>query len=135
MAAGSLKTKNGRLVVVDIWPFLPTAFDNSTPSAWPHEKGKVVGPLLAYFLWDYEEEDDFWVETMKQVLENLRKVALQEGCTTNDTPVYSNCALREYTTVEQVYRGNLGKLVDLRRKYDPEHVMNLTGGFKIEVPC
>lgn len=134
MASESLKSRSGRLAVIDIWPFLPTAFDHSQPgSAWPHRKGKVFGPLLAYFLWDKEEDDVFWVNKMKQVLGNLHIVALKEGCNTEDAPVYSNCALSD-TPVEHVYRSNLKRLIKVRRKYDPEDIMGLAGGFKIPLP-
>jgi len=133
-ASKSLKARNGKLVLIDVWPFLPTAFDKSPPgSAWPHEKGKVVGPLLAYFLWDYEEDDEFWVETMQAVLTNLRKVALKEKCTTEDVPVYSNCSLGG-TPVELIYRSNLEHLRKLRQVYDPKDVMGQAGGFKIPLP-
>ncbi|KAG8905914.1 hypothetical protein FRB99_007994 [Tulasnella sp. 403] len=133
IASESLKPRNGRLVLVDIWPFLQTAYDSSPPgwTAWPHKKGKVFGPLLAYFLWDKAEDDDFWVKKMERILKNLRTVALREGCTTNDAPVYSNCALAENTTVEDVYKGNLERLKKLRRKYDPDDVMRGAGGFRI----
>lgn len=70
---------------------------------------------------------------MKSVLKTLRDVALREGCTTEDAPVYSNCALED-TSVEQIYRGNLKKLIKVRQKYDPEDIMGQAGGFKIPLP-
>ncbi|KAH9924781.1 uncharacterized protein B0H18DRAFT_1104924 [Fomitopsis serialis] len=130
-AAKSLRVKNGLLVLIDVWPFLPTIFDNSpSGAAWPHKKGEAFGPLLAYFLWEKAEDDDFWLGKMKTALKNIREVALAEGCTTLKAPYYSNTSLEDITP-RMIYRGNLRKLGKVRAKYDPNDVMGQTGGFKI----
>lgn len=120
---------------MDIWPFLPTIFDNSPPeAAWPHKKGEVYGPIVTYFLWENEKDDDHWLGVLTETLERLRQVALKEGVTKDDVPYYWNTSLEpEYITVEQIYRGNLDRLKKLRAKYDPNDVMGLTGGFRIPI--
>ncbi|KZT65650.1 hypothetical protein DAEQUDRAFT_696928 [Daedalea quercina L-15889] len=130
-AASFLRKKNGQLVLIDVWPFLPSIFDKSpSGAAWPHKKGEAFGPLLAYFLWDNAEDDVFWIEKMKEALRNIREVALEEGCTTKSAPYYTNTSLEDIKPT-LIYRGNLKGLSEVKAKYDPNDVMGLTGGFKI----
>jgi hypothetical protein len=128
-----MKDHKGKLVLIDVWPFLPTMFDKSTPAAWPHTKDQPLGPLLAYFVWEDETEDAFWVGEMRRALNAIHKVALREGCTTRHAPIYANTALED-VTIQEVYRGNLKKLMRTRAKYDPTDVMGNAGGFRIPLP-
>ncbi|KIJ12388.1 hypothetical protein PAXINDRAFT_171197 [Paxillus involutus ATCC 200175] len=122
----------GKRVVIDIWPFTKTMFDNSTPSAWPHTKGEPNGPILAYFLWEGADNDKFWIETMKKTLQAIeRKVRKVRGPDAKELPVYMNTTLDSTTTPEDIWGENLVRLGELRRKFDPGLVMNLTGGFRI----
>ncbi|KAG8982312.1 hypothetical protein FRB94_002600 [Tulasnella sp. JGI-2019a] len=40
----------GKLVLLDVRPFLPNIFDHGKASAWPHSRDTSYSPLLAYFL-------------------------------------------------------------------------------------
>jgi hypothetical protein len=128
-----LEKFDGTLVLIDVWPFHPTIFDNSTPSAWPHVKGKACGPLPVYFLWKNAEHDDFWIAEMKGALKTIQDVAIKEKCATDDLPIYCNTSLED-TPPELIYRGNLERLKQIRAKYDPQNVMGNTGGFRIPLP-
>jgi len=128
-----MKDHGGKLALMDVWPFLPTIFDNSKPAAWPHPLGHAVGPLLAYFLWEGPANDAFWTARMQTALDNVKAVALREGCTTENAPVYSNTCL-ETVTPEEIYRDELKGLRAIRQRYDPTNVMGRTGGFKIPLP-
>lgn len=119
------------MAVADIWPFLPTMFNTSVDSAWPHWRGAPNGPLLVYFMWEGRENDKPWIDQMKTALHHIHQVALRENCTTPDAPVYCNTTLEEVTTPQQIYRHNLDALSALRTKYDPDDVMGKTGGFRI----
>ncbi|KAH8984215.1 hypothetical protein EDB86DRAFT_2833631 [Lactarius hatsudake] len=70
---------------------------------------------------------------MKTALDHIHRIALQEGCTTPSAPVYCNTTLEDVTTPEQIYRDNL-ELSALRIRYDPDNVMERTGGFRIPFP-
>ena len=121
------------MVIIDVWPFLPTIFDNSPPgAAWPHEPGKAFGPCLAYFLWEDAKDDKFWLSQMKNALKRIRSVARAEGCTTSSPPIYSNTSL-ENVSPKRIWRGNLDQLRKVRKKYDPDDVMSRTGGFRIKL--
>lgn len=119
------------MVVADIWPFLPTMFDGSVDTAWPHKAGAPNGPLLVYFVWEGEENDATWIHQLKKALSNIYDVALEEGCILNNPPVYCNTTLDVITTPEKIYRGHLAELSALRTKYDPNNVMGKTGGWRI----
>jgi len=132
-AMKAMKANNGRMVVAEVWPFLPTMFDNSSPAAWPHFKGQPNGPLVVYFLWDGKEYDEFWINQMKEALANIRAVAMSEKCATDNMPVYWNTTLGD-TPVQDIYCNNLTSLSRTRAKYDPKDVMKNTGGFRIPLP-
>jgi hypothetical protein len=128
-----MKANMGRMVVAEIWPFLSTMFDNSSPAAWPHIKGEPNGPLVVYFLWDGKEYDEFWIKLMKEALSNIHAVAMSEKCTTDSAPVYWNTTLGD-TPVQDIYRNNFTSLRVTRAKYDPKDIMGQTGGFRIPLP-
>ena len=115
-----------------MWPFHKNSFNGITTkdSAWPHEEGKVFGPLVGWFEWTGEENDQFWLTEIKKSLDALHDVALQEKCTTNDLPHYLNISL-ESTSVKDIYGVNYNELKDIRKKYDPENVMGQAAGFII----
>ncbi|KZS94066.1 FAD-binding domain-containing protein [Sistotremastrum niveocremeum HHB9708] len=131
LASKFLSTNGGKHILIDVWPFRSDIFDKAAPgAAWPHEAGKGFGPLLVYFLWDDEKDDEFWLTLMKNTLETLLEVALAEGATVPDVAQYLNLSLED-VPVEYVYRGNLEALGRVRQKYDPNDVMGQTGGFRI----
>ncbi|KAH8995907.1 hypothetical protein EDB92DRAFT_1814381 [Lactarius akahatsu] len=124
----------GRMVMAEIWPFLPTMFDRSVDSAWPHRRGEPNGPLVVYFMWEGTENDEVWINQMMTALDHIHRIALEEKCTTPSAPVYCNTTLEDVTTPEQIYRDNLDRLSALRISYDPDNVMGRTGGFRIPFP-
>ncbi|KAH8797297.1 hypothetical protein DL96DRAFT_1788040 [Flagelloscypha sp. PMI_526] len=130
-ASRYMEHHDGKVVVADIWPFHKEMFRNSKDTAWPHNKPN--GPLLVYFMWEGRRNDQFWIDTLKDTLKALHNVALAENCTTENMPVYSNTALAENTSLEQIYRQHLPKLSSLRAKFDSEDVMRRTGGFRVPI--
>ena len=123
---------NGRRASFEIWPFHKDSFNSITTkdSAWPHEEGKVFGPLIGWFEWTGAENDGFWLAEIKKALEKLHEVALKEGCTTNDLPIYLNITL-ENTSAKEIYGVNYDELKVIRNKYDPTNVMGQAAGFII----
>lgn len=109
-------------------------FDKSSPAAWPHEEGDPNGPLLAYFLWDGEENDAFWIGQMNRALSAIEAKVYGVGVAPSK-PIYCNNTLAKRTTVSSVYRQNLESLSKTRKKYDPNDVMGQAGGFRIPLPA
>jgi Berberine and berberine like len=127
-----MPSHNGRRSSFEIWPFHKDSFNGITikDSAWPHEEKNVFGPLIGWFEWSGAENDDFWLAEIKKALEKLHDVALEEGCTTNDLPIYLNITL-ESTSAQEIYGVNYDELKDIRSKYDPTNVMGQAAGFII----
>ncbi|KAF8132913.1 hypothetical protein EV363DRAFT_1162984, partial [Boletus edulis] len=133
-AAREMSGHGGKRVVIDIWPFTKTMFDNATECAWPHVKDQPNGPILAYFLWEGSENDKFWIQQMERAMKAIKKkVDKARGPQAEPLPVYSNTTL-DSTRVEDVYGDNFERLREAREKFDPERVMNQTGGFRIPHP-
>ena len=67
---------NGRRSSFEIWPFHKDSFNGISrkDSAWPHEEGKVFGPLIGWFEWLGKENDDFWLTEIKKALEDRKSV-------------------------------------------------------------
>jgi hypothetical protein len=68
---------------------------------------------------------------MEAMTSNIRELALQEGCTTSDAAEYYNLSL-DNVTAQDIYRGNIPRLIALRQRYDPKQIMDRTGGFRIQ---
>jgi hypothetical protein len=130
--ASKLLAHNGNRVTFEIWPFHKDAFHGIKPSdsAWPHEEGKVSGPLVGWFEWEGERNDKFWLDEINAALKTLHDVALKEGCTTKDLPIYLNITL-EKTLPKDIYGVNYEGLKAVRKKYDPTNVMKQAAGFII----
>ena len=121
----------GLQIYVDIWPFLPSMYDHSPRCAWPHTAGEPNGPLVINFKWTDATFDQYWYDAIKNVTEELTKEAVNQNVTTSKTPQYYNLSLDE-THVGKIYHDNLKELEGIRAKYDPNKVMDRTGGFRIE---
>jgi hypothetical protein len=123
----------GIRVSYEIWPFHKNAFNGIKrgDSAWPHEEGKVFGPLVGWFEWSGKDNDKYWLEQISNSLRVLHQVALKENCTTVDLPMYLNITLED-TSVKDIYRDHYEELKLLRRVYDPNDVMGLAAGFVID---
>jgi len=129
--AKEIRQHGGTRITIGFWPFTTTMFDNATNSAFPHDKGKPNCPIIVYFTWEGKQNDAYWIDTMKTTLDNLRAKVLEERPESKGLPYFINTALAEATTVEDLYRNNLPELKELRKKYDPNGVMDRTGGFRI----
>jgi len=130
-SAKLMAKKNGVRILIDVWPFLPTIFDKATEAAWPHKNvKKAFSPLLAWYTWTDQKNDDFWIDNMKTALGKIRCVAEDEGCFADGAPIYLNTTLGD-TSVLDIYRGNYLMLSHTRAKYDPQNVMGKARGFTI----
>ena len=118
-------------VTIGMWPFTAAMFDHATDSAWPHVKGKPNCPVIVYYTWEGEENDQRWTNATKTTLNALREKVFKERPLSKDLPIFINTAFAEVTRVEDLYRANLSKLKKLRTKYDHKGVMDHTGGFRI----
>lgn len=68
---------------------------------------------------------------MRASIERLRKVAIEEGIHGKDFTQYPNYALVGAGAEELYGVNNAARLRDIRRRIDPDRVMDLAGGFQI----
>lgn len=129
--AKQLGQHGGTRITIGLWPFTRAMFDHATESAFPHESGKPNCPIIVYFTWEGEKNDQHWIDTMKETLKTLRDTVVKERPASKDLPYFINTALAEATTVDDLYRKNLPRLKELRKEYDATGVMDHTGGFRI----
>lgn len=69
---------------------------------------------------------------MKQTVEALKKVAIDDGIYSDAFTYYPNYSLFD-ATAEQLYgKENAARLARIRDEVDPDRIMELAGGFEIQ---
>jgi hypothetical protein len=106
------------------------------PSAFPPQSARdpsvVTRPLHIYYAWIAAASDDTFHDAIYASAEQLKSIVVQDsGAEYNSAPLYSNYAIYN-TPVELLYKENIPTLKALAQKYDPQGVMKLTGGFKLQ---
>ncbi|KAK4446231.1 hypothetical protein QBC34DRAFT_331723 [Podospora aff. communis PSN243] len=120
--------KGGITVSYDIEPFTKYG-EFATESAYPH--GHSPLPLNLYFSWLKERDDDIWHDQMRASIEKLKQVAIEDEIYNDGFTQYPNYALAPATAEEVYGKDNAGRLSDIRRRIDPEGIMDSAGGFDI----
>lgn len=115
----------GMILSYDMEPFLDYG-KYATDSAFPHADSPL--PLNLYYSWTDESEDAFWRGIMQQSIDHLTDIAKAEGIFT-DAPAYPNYALDTYSGAQLYGETNAARLRAIQEQYDPNGVMELTGGF------
>lgn len=125
-------TRSEILIGFLIEPFVSTYLDNSQPGAHPHEPSST--PLLIFgiqFGWVLPSEDDLFLNQMELSRKTILQLALNDGQDVGGAKqiIYPNYA-SENTPLLHLYGKNVAKLRKIRKEWDPDNVMYLTGGFK-----
>ena len=125
-----LNGQQGFRNVYSVEPFLPSAFSQSLAltNAFP-PSGILWLPTSINFFWEHSALDAVVESSLRQSVEHLTLVAKGEGQDIDSLPVYNNYALFD-TPLEKIYGGNLRRLQEMQRRYDPENIMDLAGGWK-----
>ncbi len=111
-------------------PFLPSILShNKAPTAYPPTRDHVYLPLGFLFAWLNATYDDFFHDAIHRSAKRIRDVAIQDGQEITHAPLYPNYAIFD-TPLRDIYGANVDKLHRLRKRVDPDNVMELTGGFK-----
>ncbi|KAI0251538.1 FAD-binding domain-containing protein [Lactifluus subvellereus] len=117
------------LLVVNLDPFEPDILTHGGPSAYPPDRSRVVLPSSLYFGWNDKSLDEYMYKQMRALSASLIEAGIKDGQDLVNAAHYTNYALHG-TPLEQMYGGNVERLCDIKRRYDPFRVMDLTGGFK-----
>ncbi|CAF1050641.1 unnamed protein product [Rotaria sordida] len=100
--------------------------------AYPHVASSApLFPLDIQFNWALSSDDDVFIDRLKSTTNTILKAALNDGQDVGGPKqiLYPNYALED-TPLEQMYGKNVPKLRRIRKAWDPNNVMCLSGGFK-----
>ena len=117
------------LAVYSLEPLDPGFLTHGGPSAYPPDRSLEVLPSAILYGWSDESSDKYMADAMRCSAATLVDVGIQDGQDLKNAAPYVNYALFG-TPLEQMYGGHLGRLREIRMKYDPEDIMGLAGGWK-----
>jgi Berberine and berberine like len=104
-------------------------FTHGGPSAYPPDRSRAVLPSSILYGWTDGSADKYMADAMRCSAAYLVDAGIQDGQDLKNAAPYVNYALFG-TPLEEMYGGHLGRLREIRKKYDPEDIMGLTGGWK-----
>lgn len=115
-------------------PFLPDILSHSQlPSAYPFDRSTAFAPCALLLAWVDPAEDQIIEAAMHRIIGTLETALIEEGHEdVKMAPLYSNYALWD-APLDRIYGSSLPRLKEIKAKVDPENVMGLAGGFKVEV--
>ena len=131
----TLASKNGVFFSYNVEPFLYDHLShNELPSAYPPDSARnpaiVTDPMNVFFEWENPAHDADYLAAITETATRLRNlVAKEQGSLYENSPRYNNYAVYD-TPLASIYGENLPLLRKLKKKYDPEGVMNLTSGWR-----
>lgn len=117
------------LVASTVEPLEPGFLTHGSPSAYPPDRSLAILPSNIYFAWTKASADEFIAEAMRLLAASLVEAGIQDGQDLKNAAPYLNYALFG-TPLELMYGEHLERLRDIKKKYDPEDVMGLAGGWK-----
>jgi hypothetical protein len=112
-----------------IEPFEPDFLTHGEPSAYPPDRSLAVLPSLVYVSWTNASADEFMTDAIRLSAASLVEAGIQDGQGLKNAAPYVNYALFG-TPLERMYGGHLERLREIRKKYDPNDIMRLAGGWK-----
>jgi hypothetical protein len=111
-------------------PFEPDFLTHGEPSAYPPDRSLAVFPSLVSVSWNNASVDGIMADAVRLSAASLVEAGIRDGQDLKNAAPYVNYALFG-TPLERMYGGHLERLREIRKKYDPEDVMRLAGGWKI----
>jgi Berberine and berberine like len=120
------------LFAYTIEPLEPGFLTHGSQSAYPPDRSLEILPSNIYFAWTKASADEFMAEAMRLSAVSLVEAGIQDGQNLKNAALYVNYALFG-TPLEAMYGEHLGRLCEIKKKYDPEDVMGFAGGWKFNV--
>ena len=118
------------MVVYTLDPFEPDFLSHGGPSAFPPDRSRPVFPSGVCYGWTDESVDKYMADAMHRSVASILAAGIKDGQDLTNAAPYVNYALFG-TPLERIYGGQLERLREIKRKYDPENIMALTGGWKL----
>ena len=128
----ALSRASATFISYDVEPFLPTLFTHGThsTSAYPPTRAVALFPVNIDYVWGLPADDALMRDAATHSAAQLTRVAVAEGQDIVDAPLYGNYAIAG-TRAERIFGDSLPRMRATKRRYDPENVMGLAGGWKV----
>jgi hypothetical protein len=120
------------LVAYTIETFERGLLTHGSPSADPPDRSLAIIAYNIYFAWAKTSANEFIAEAMRLSAASLVETGIQDGQDLMNTAPHVNYALFG-TPLEAMYGEYLERLHEIKKKYEPEDVMGLAGGWKSNV--
>lgn len=79
--------------------------------------------------WTDKSLDEYMYNNLRVLSTEIIQSGIEDGQDLEHAAHYTNYALFG-TPLEQMYGKNVPRLREIRKRYDPDRVMDLTGGFR-----
>jgi hypothetical protein len=117
------------LLVYTLEQFEPDFLTHGKPSAYPPNRSLAVLPSNLYLGWTKPSADKFMADAIRRSAASLFEAGIRDGQDLKNATTYVNYALFG-TPLKAMYGNHLEQLREIRKKYDPDDVMGLAGGWK-----
>ncbi|KAG8710657.1 hypothetical protein FRC08_016875 [Ceratobasidium sp. 394] len=119
----------GIVVSYSVEPFLPTLITRRKGGAYLHDD--FLSPLNLDWSWIGESNDAFIINSAKESLRVILDQAIAEG---QDVAGAKQIKYGNYAAADEdlssLYGPNLARLRSIKKQYDPNNIMSLTGGYR-----
>ena len=117
------------LLVYSFEPFEPDFLSHGGLSAYPADCSLVVFPSGIYYGWTNASADGFMADAMRRSAASSVEAGIKDGQDLKNAAPYVSYALFG-TSLKTMYGEHLERLRKTKKKYDPDYVMGLAGGWK-----
>jgi hypothetical protein len=119
------------VIAFHLEPFESDIFTHGAPSAHPPDRSHTILPSALFVGWNDKDldNDKYVYDNVRNLSASILESAIKDGQDLRDAAPYINYALYG-TPLEKLYGKNIQRLREIKEKYDPFSVMDLTGGFK-----
>jgi hypothetical protein len=116
-------------IVYSLEPLESDVLSHGGPSAYPPDRSRVFLPSSIRLGWANASADKPIADAMRRSAASLVEAGIKDGQDLKNAAPYVNYALFG-TPVKRMYGKHLERLRKIRKRYDPEDVMELAGGWK-----
>ena len=117
------------MVIFNLDAFESDIFTHGAPSAYPPDRSHTIFPSSLFLAWSDKSLDKYMCDSMRSLSASIIEAGIKDGQDLENAAHYTNYALYG-TPLEKMYGKNVERLREIKNKYDPFRVMDLTGGFK-----
>jgi hypothetical protein len=119
------------IVFLNLDAFESDIFTHGRSSAYPPDRSHTILPSNLLVAWNDKslDKDKYVYNSVRSLSASIIEAGIEDGQDLKKAAHYPNYAVYG-TPLEKMYGKNVKRLREIKRKYDPFRVMDLTGGFK-----